>query len=149
MTVPTGEMEPSEQSFESSVTTASEESGQDTTRSSPLFQHVEGPHLTKAASIATAPVRPLRTTEVSVSDMTESDVQELTSTTSASTSSAGGNDSSGSSSATSGGVGGSLRPPIKGILKHPAERRTHSSSVAAPSAPSRRGKGKAVSMTTE
>ena len=150
VTVPTGEMEPSEQSFESSVTTASEESAQDTTRSPPLFQRVEGPHLTKAVmSTATAPARPPRTTEVSVSDMTGSDVQELTSTTSKSTSSAGGNDSSENSSATSGGVGGSLRPPIKGILKHPAERRTDSSSVAAPSVSSRRGKGKAVPTTTK
>ena len=149
VTVPTGEMEPSEQSFESSsVTTASEEStAQDTTSSSTLFQRVQPPRLT---STTTAPAQPPKTTELSVSDMTGSDVQELTSTTSNSASSAGGCDSSGSSGDTSGGVdgdggvGGSLRPPIKGILKRPADRRTHPSSVAAPSAHSRRGKCNAV-----
>ena len=177
VTVPTGEMEPSEQSFESSsVTTASEESVQDTTRHPLLFQHVEPPHLPKAASTATASAQPPKTAEVSISDMTGSDVQDLTSTTSKSASSTVQSDNSGSSSATGSsggvggvgdvgdvggdgdvgggcvdsdvggggdGVGGSLRPPIKGILKHPAERRTHSSSITAPSAPSRRGKGTA------
>ena len=150
VTVPTGEMEPSEQSFESSsVTTASEEStAQDTTSSSPLFQRVQPPHLT---STTTAPARPSKTTELSVSDMTGSDVQEMTSTTSNSASSAGGNDSNGSSSgATSGSdMGGSLRPPIKGILKRPPDRRTHPSSVAAPSTHSRRGKDNAVPMIAE
>ena len=163
VTVPTGEMEPSEQSFESSSVTTPDEGAQDVTRSSPLFQHVEPPHLTKAAcSTATASAnQPPKIAEMSVSDVTGSDSQELTK----STSSAGGNTSSGISSSTgsagvdggSGGVSsdggdnvdGLLRPPIKGILKRPAERKSHLSSVAASSAPSRRSKGKAVSMTTK
>ena len=163
VTVPTGEMEPSEQSFESSSVTTPDEGAQDVTRSLPLFQHVEPPHLNQSAcSTATASAnQPPKIAELSVSDVTGSDSQELTSTTSKSTSSAGGNTSSGISSATGsagvdgdGGddvddVGGSLRPPIKGILKRPAERNSHSSSVAASSAPSRRSKGKAVSMTTK
>ena len=152
VTVPTGEMEPSEQSFESSIASSNEEYAQASIRSPPLFQDVTSSDLIGEAS-ATAQLRDSRTADVSVSDMTESDVQELTSTTSKSMSSAvGGNDSSGSSSASAGdssGVGGSLRPPIKGILKHPAERRTQSSSAVAPSAPTRRGKGKAIPMTTE
>ncbi len=162
VTVPTGEVEPSEQSFESSSVITTSESAQDTTGSPPFLQSVKPPHLTKAASISTASAQPPRTAQLSVSDMTGSDAQELTSTTSKSTSSAGGDVSSGSSSTTGSsgdgvgsdggagtGLGGSLRPPIKGILKHPAERRTHSSSAAASSAPSRRSKGKAVSMTTK
>lgn len=143
VSVPTGEMEPSEQSFESSVTTASEESAEASLRSSPVFQCVATSGLT---GTTTAPAQPLRTADMSISDMTESDVRDLTSTTSKSTSSASGKDSSGSGDASAssgggGGVGGSLRPPIKGILKHPAERRTQSSSAVAPSAPTRRGKG--------
>ena len=158
VTVPTGEMEPSEQSFESSSVTTPNESAQDITRGSPLFQHVEPPHLNKpACSTATASAnQPPKIAELSVSDMTGSDSQDLTSTTSKSMSSAGGNASSGISSTTGSagvdggvgdaggddvdGVGGSLRPPIKGILKRPAEMRTHSSSAGASSALSRRSK---------
>ena len=132
VTVPSGEMEPSEQSFEStSGTTASEEGPQTTMRSPPLFQCVAPSHPTGAATM-----------DMLVSDVTESDVQELTSTTSRSTSDTG-NDSYSGSSSSAGVMGGALRPPIKGILKHPAEKRTH---PVAPSVPTRRGKDKAVYM---
>ena len=138
--VPFGELEPSDGSFESTGTsTATSESTAASDGNPPLFQRVAPltgfntaglsktnlatPNAVDAGQLHEQP-------SVTVSDVTASDVQDLTSTTSKSI-------TSGSSDASSGNDG-ETRPPIKGILKHtlPGEQRT---SAVAPSIPPGKG----------
>ena len=113
MRVPCGEQEASEQSLETSATSASDSSGLATPeRSSPRFQRVEfqtRPVAPKKSVATSAGAGQHRTSaDVVVSEVTDSELQDLTSTTSRSDSSEG-----------------EPRPPIKGILKHTAgEKRT-------------------------
>ena len=119
VSVPFGEQESSEESFDSTSTMASERTPE---RKSPLFQHVAP----STAAVASVPDtgQHSKSPDVHITDVTATDLQDLTSSTSKNTGSSSSSD-------------GVLRPPVKGILKHPADKTTPS---GAPSIPSSKGK---------
>ena len=148
--VPSGEMDPpSEQSFESTATTTSSEEGltRAATKSPPLFHRVaalDGEAST--GSTAPASCKPSKTNDMSVSDLTESDVLATSTTSYSKSTNSPRNESSSNSGDGSGGTGGggvleAMQAPIKGILKHPTEKKTH---PVAQSLPNRRGKDKGL-----
>lgn len=128
--VPSGEPEPSDKSFESTTTTVSESTAT-SDGNSPPFQRA-APH----TDVKTAVTNSLnagdlhRAPQVTLNDVTVSDIQECTSATSNSVTSSSSSDST---------QDGDRKPqlPIKGILKHTAEKKM---STGVPSVKTSRGR---------
>ena len=117
--VPSGEAEPSEQSFDS--TTSDDVLSRE--RSSPLFERVTHSHRPMPAATAAGLQQP----EARVTDLTAADLPEDLSTSATTSRSV-----SSSSDGRTGEGSGVTRPLIKGILKHTAGKNTQSTTPLAP-----------------